>query len=123
RAHRLLAAAIGFLEVVIWVAAARQVLVNLDSWFLVVAYAGGFAAGNIVGIWLEGKLAIGDALVRAGSENPEVDLGASLRDLGYSVTDVTGRGDRGVRVEVLFIVVPRRRVRTLLRAIHETDPE
>lgn len=122
RAHRFLAAAIGFLEIVIWVAAASQVLRNLDAWYLVVAYAGGFATGNIVGIWLESKLALGTELVRAVSDSPDVQLADRLRASGYSVTEVKGRGDGGAPVEVLFIVEQRRRVRQLLQVIHDHDP-
>lgn len=122
RSHRFLAAAIGFVEILIWLAAAGQVFKNLDAWYLAVAYAGGFAAGNAAGIWLESKLAIGSELVRAISRNPEVHLAESLRVAGYSVTEIPGTGDDGQPVEVLLVVERRRQVPALLGLITESDP-
>ncbi|MCA9319888.1 MAG: DUF2179 domain-containing protein, partial [Planctomycetes bacterium] len=57
RGRSIPAAVLGFFEVLIWITAAGQVIRNLDAWYLTIAYAGGFAMGNIVGIWLESKLA------------------------------------------------------------------
>ena len=56
RGYRLLATVLGFFEVIIWVMAAGQVLTNLHHWYLVISWAGGFATGNAVGMWIEGKL-------------------------------------------------------------------
>jgi len=123
RAHRALAAMLGFVEVLIWVAAAGHVLQNLDEWYLAVSYAAGFATGNVVGIWLESKLAVGVQLVRAVSPNPEIPLAQHLRDDGYSVIALSGRGGGGVPVEVLLIEERRRRLPGLLRRIEHVDPD
>ena len=53
--YRLLATVLGFFDVLIWVATGGQVLPNLDQWYLVLGWAGGYATGNAVGIWIEGK--------------------------------------------------------------------
>ena len=58
RSYRFLAAAIGFFEVLVWLLAVTQVMRHLDQWYLALAYAAGFATGNVVGIWIEGKLAV-----------------------------------------------------------------
>jgi uncharacterized membrane-anchored protein YitT (DUF2179 family) len=47
----------------------------------------------------------------------------TLRREGYSVTELTGEGDRGRAVEVLFVVEHRKHVPKLLRLIREVDPE
>jgi uncharacterized protein YebE (UPF0316 family) len=122
RSYRLLAAALGFLEVVIWVVAAGKVLQNLDEWYLVVAFAGGFAVGNVVGIWLEAKLAVGFELVRAISRNRAVDLAGHLRAAEYSVVELAGENG-GEAVEVLLVVARRRRIPELLSFIRTVDPE
>lgn len=121
RAYWLLAAALGFLEVVIWLIAAARVLTNLDKWYLVAAYAGGFAAGNVAGIWLEARLGVGLELVRAISQNPGIQLGRQLRTAGYAVVDIQG-SDGSVPVEVLLITERRGKVATLLSLIERTDP-
>ncbi len=123
RGHRFLAAFIGFFEILVWIVAASQVIQNLDSWYLAVAYAAGFAAGNIAGIWLEERLAIGSELVRVISANREVSLAKHLREEGFSVLELAGRGDDRQPVEVLLVVEKRRRIPTLLRIIHAADPD
>jgi uncharacterized protein YebE (UPF0316 family) len=123
RGHRYWAAALGFAEVLIWLVAAAQVFQNLDVWYLAIAYAGGFAAGNVVGIALEARLAIGLELVRVVSETRHVALSEHLRDAGYSVTELSGHGESGLPVEVLLVVEKRRRVPALLDAIHAADPK
>jgi uncharacterized protein YebE (UPF0316 family) len=123
RGHRFLAAAIGFFEILIWVVAVSEVIRNLESWHLAIAYAAGFAVGNVVGIWLEGKLAIGSELVRAISASPEANLAQHLRKNTFEVLELDGHGDDETPVEVLLIVERRRRVPRLLRLIRETDPD
>jgi uncharacterized protein YebE (UPF0316 family) len=60
RGKKILASLIGFFEISIWLLAASQVFTNLDQWNCGLAYAGGFAVGNYVGISIEGKFSIGD---------------------------------------------------------------
>lgn len=122
RGRRYTAAMIGFFEVLVWLAAASKVIQNLDTWYLAVAYAGGFASGNIVGIYLEGKLALGSALVRAVSPNPHVELSEQLTEQGYDVIELAGESE-GRPVEVLLVVERRRGIPTLLRAIDRADPD
>jgi uncharacterized protein YebE (UPF0316 family) len=96
RERRGLAAAIGFLEVLIWIVAVGHALQHLDSVYHVVAYAGGFAIGNYVGIVVENTLALGTVVVRAII--PDETDGATarvLREQGYVVTELEGRGRHG----------------------------
>jgi uncharacterized protein YebE (UPF0316 family) len=123
RGHRLLAAVIGFFEIVIWVIAAGQVLKNLDAWYLIVAYAGGFGAGNYIGIWLEAKLAIGREMVSAISFRADGGLAKLLRERGFRAIDVDADMGRGPAVDLVITVTRRRRVPELLRTILEADPE
>lgn len=123
RAHKFLAACIGFIEILVWLAAAAQVLKNLDAWYLAAAYAGGFAAGNSIGIWIEGKLALGYELVRVISENKDIPLARALRARSYHVIELAGRAEVSTPVEVLLVVEKRRKVSELLDLIHATDPD
>jgi uncharacterized protein YebE (UPF0316 family) len=123
RGYRGLAALIGFVEVCIWTLASAQVLANLDQWYLIFAYAGGFGAGNYVGIWLESKLAIGRELVRAISFKRNSQLAETLRAHGYKAIELEGNAGPGQPCEVVLVVVRRRRVRALLNLIQQTDPD
>jgi uncharacterized protein YebE (UPF0316 family) len=123
RGYRLLSAVIGFFEVIIWILAAGQVLKHLDQWYLIVAYAGGFAMGNTLGIWIESKLALGQVLVQAISENLEISLAENLRQHGYTVTEMSGIGAKGVHVEIVLIAETRRDLVPLLTMIRQIDPK
>ena len=123
RGRRLLAAVIGFFEIIIWVVAAGQVLQNLDAWYLIVAYAGGFGAGNYVGIWMESKLAIGREMVSAISFRTDGGLARLLRERGFRTIDVDADSGRGPPVDLVITVTRRSRVPELLQTILEADPE
>ncbi len=122
RGHRMVATAVGFIESIVWILAVGGVISNLDQWYLVAAYAGGFAAGNWVGIWLESQAAIGTELVRAISRNSENLLAGTLRDNGYRPVRLTGSGAGGHPVDVVLVVARRRKVPELVKLIHEADP-
>ena len=59
RGAKILAPLLGFFEILIWLVAIGKVMQNLDNIACYVAYAGGFATGNFVGIRIEEKLAMG----------------------------------------------------------------
>lgn len=107
RGHRELAAVIGFLEVLVWVVAAGHALQYLGSPYHLVAYAGGFAAGTYVGVTVERFLALGTVVVRAIlPDEADGSTVRSLREKGYVVTELDGRGREGP-VDVINTVVKR----------------
>jgi len=121
RGLRSLAAAVGFLEVLIWLAAAARVIGNLDAWYMAFGYAAGFAAGNYAGVWIEQRLAIGAELLRVISTERGIDVAQRLRRTGLSVIELAGRNEDGRGVEVLYLTVPRRRIGEVLREVAEID--
>lgn len=123
RGYRTVGALLGFFEVVIWVVAVGQVITNLDRWYLVVAYAGGFASGNWIGAWIESRIALGAEMVRIVSANPHVELAGRLRGLGFDVIEVGGSTTDRTPVEVLLVVESRKRVPALLERVRGFDPE
>ena len=123
RGYRALAACIGFVELIIWTLASAQVLGNLDKWYLVLAYAGGFGTGNYVGIWLESKLAIGSEMVRAVSFRGSGHLAETLRAQGSRAIALAGSAGPSQPCEVVLVVAKRRKIRRLLALIKQTDPD
>lgn len=128
RGHRMLAAGLGFVEVLIWVVAVGYALEHLGSPLHVVSYAAGFAAGNYVGIWLESKFALGMSVVHAvlsaatpGDDAPVPSVAHVLRDAGFAVTELHGRG-RDQDVLMLNVVIPRRQVPHVVRLVEEGAP-
>ncbi len=122
RNQRVMVPVIGFFEVLIWIFAVGSAIRNLESVWHVLGYAGGFAMGNIVGLWIEGKLAIGLATLRIISRAGGVELAESLRDQGYGVTEFFGQGREG-RVEIVYTAVARREIPRVLDEVTRWDPD
>lgn len=130
RGSRGLAALIGFFEVLVWLVAVGQALQHLTSIPHVVGYAGGFALGNYVGVWLEGRFAIGVNVVRvitraaedSSDASPAKSVARMLRSEGFAVTELQGKG-REHDVVMLNIVVPRRNVTRVMRIVGDNDPD
>jgi uncharacterized protein YebE (UPF0316 family) len=107
RGYRALSAPIGFLEVLVWVVAVGNALQFLGSPYHLVGYAGGFAAGTYVGVTVEGYLALGTVVVRAIiPDDADGSTARTLRENGYAVTELDGRGREGP-IDVLNTVVER----------------
>lgn len=122
RGHRLLAPLIGFVEILLWVTAVGIVVRFLDSPLHVLGYAAGFATGNYLGLRIEEKLALGVATIRTVVTQGGAALAAELRRTGFGVTETPGRGRSGP-VEVLYSVLPRRRIERCLAIIEEHAPD
>jgi len=120
RGQKILASFIGFFEIMIWLVAASRVLTNLDQWYLALAYAGGFAVGNYVGILIESSFAIGDELIRCISFNRDV-LADELRKQRFKVVSFDGDMGEDRPVELLLIIEKRRNVASLIKLIKELD--
>jgi uncharacterized protein YebE (UPF0316 family) len=121
RGYPALAAAIGFVEVLIWVAAASQVLRQVNAWPLMVAYAGGFACGNYLGVWLEARVAIGRELIRVITHARPGTVARNLPDTIQEVLVLSGEMN-GRPAEMLVITSDRRRTPDLLAAVQQADP-
>jgi uncharacterized protein YebE (UPF0316 family) len=122
RGQRLLVPIIGFFEVLIWIFAVGNAIRHLESSWHVLAYAAGFSAGNVVGLWLEEKLAIGLATMRIVSQRAGVQLADALRAHGFGVTEFSGQGRAG-RVEVVHTVVQRRDIPRVFTEVERWDPD
>ena len=95
RGRKYLAPVIGFFEILIWLVAIGKVMQNLDNVFCYVAYAGGFAAGNFTGMWIEEKLAMGTLIVQIITRQDASALMGSLKSSGFGVTAVPAQGTTG----------------------------
>ncbi|HEX7090908.1 MAG TPA: DUF2179 domain-containing protein [Longimicrobiales bacterium] len=122
RSHRMAVPVLGFFEVSVWIIAVGSAIRNLESIWHVLGYAGGFAAGNFVGLWIEEKLAFGYATVRIVSTHGGVELAEALRDRGFGVTEFSGHGREGP-VEVVYTVLRRRDVPQIFEEVERWDPQ
>lgn len=65
---------------------------NLSNPVYYLAYALGFAGGNLVGIFVEEQLAVGRVIMRIITQRDATQLVAYLRSCGYGVTTVEAVG-------------------------------
>ena len=116
-----LAAILGFVESLVWVLAISQVIQNLNSSITYIAFALGFAAGNLVGMMLEERIAMGNLIVRIITRREADELVSFLRSSGYGVTDVDAQGEAGP-VTLLFTIVKRRKLPEVIAIIKRFNP-
>jgi len=122
RGFKYLAPVVGFFEVLIWLLAIGQIMKNLSNPACYIAYAGGFAMGNYVGMWIAEKLSLGVVLIRVITKMDALPLVEHLNSKSYGVTSVDGHGASGV-VKVVFTIVPRREVPSVVESIKKFNPQ
>ncbi|MGI6304576.1 MAG: DUF2179 domain-containing protein [Bacteroidales bacterium] len=118
---RIIAPLVGFFEVLIWLLAISRIMQDLDNWVSYIAYAGGFATGNFVGMYLEERLAIGHEMIRVITRKDATSLIEKLRDMGYGVTSVKAEGIEG-EVAIIYIIARRRMIGEVLDKINYFNP-
>lgn len=122
RGKKLLVWLLGFFQSLIFVVAISSVLTHLDNILNVIGYATGFATGNLVGMLIENRLAIGHLLVNIISSNRGAYIAEKLRAGGYAVTEIAGRGKNGAVFE-LHASVLRKDVNLVETIVLEADPQ
>ena len=122
RGRRAQAWVVGFMQSALWVIAVASVLSHLDNLFNVLAYAAGFATGNVVGMRIEERLAIGHSHLRVISPQRGEAVAAAVRAAGYAVTELSGRGKDGT-VSILTTSVRRRDIDPVRSEVLQADPD
>jgi uncharacterized protein YebE (UPF0316 family) len=113
---------LGFFQSLLFVIAITSVLAHLDNPLNVIMYAAGFATGNVLGMIIEERLAVGHIQLTIISMNRGAAVCEALRNSGFGVTEIPGRGKNGT-VSVILTSVFRKDVDRLETVILETDPE
>lgn len=121
RGKKQIAPFLGFVEVLIWIIAMSQILKYANNWPSYLAWAGGFAVGNYIGLWIEEKLAIGNLVIRVITARPANELVHALRAAGFGVTSLDAQGSSG-EVSVIFTLVKRRFVQDVISIVKNHNP-
>lgn len=110
-------------EILIWITVISTVVQKVASQpILALFYALGFATGNLVGIAVERKIALGFMILRVFTRSAGRALTERLRAMGQPVTVFQGEGMRGP-VDELYIACRRRDLSRILSIVNEEDPE
>lgn len=121
KGFKLWAPVLGFFEILIWLAAIRQVLANLSNVPAFLAYALGFSMGNYVGMWVEEKLSVGKCLLRIHIAKNASKLFKSLTKANYPLTVFNAKNRNG-SLKVISLVVKRQTVPKIIHLVEKYDP-
>lgn len=120
RGQKALSTGLSFFEALIFILVISQVLRDVGNVWNVLAYSGGFAAGTLAGLWIEGKIALGYATIRVISQEDGDEMADALRQAGYGVTEEIGEGRAG-QVRVLTAVAKRRKIPAIMALVSGMD--
>ncbi len=113
---------LAFFESLIWLIAVSQILKHMDNFMTFIAYGLGFALGNYVGILLEEKISMGNAIVRIfpHSEPSEFIVYMKLNNYGYTL--MNAEGSKGP-LKIIFSIVKRKHLSEFLNKTNEILPD
>ena len=117
-----LAFSLAIFELLIWITVVSTVIHKIkDQPILALFYAFGYATGNVVGIAVERKIALGIIVLRVFTRTAGKQMADRLRNMGQPVTIFRGEGMRGP-VDELYIACRRRNLKKMLGVVKEEDP-
>ena len=114
---------LAFIETCVWLIVLSQVLpkVMLEP-LLGVFYAFGFASGNVVGILVEKRLAMGYINFRIITGKYAKEITNTLREKGFAVTNFEGEGKDG-KVTEIYVATDRKNLPMLIKIVKEIEPD
>lgn len=121
RGYRALAPVFGFFEVTIWLIAASQVITNVTSPILIIAYGAGYATGNYIGMWIENRLKLGLVMLRIITRKDATSIVNYLRLDHHPVVKLEAEGSHGP-VNVIFMVLKRKALSSIINTLKHSHP-
>jgi uncharacterized protein YebE (UPF0316 family) len=121
RGIKYLAPIVGFFEILIWLLAIGQIFQDFSNIYYYIFYAGGFATGNYVGIYIEDKLSLGLVILRVITRKDATKLIDTLQSMKYGLTSVDAEGIKG-KVKIIFTVIKRHDTRRVINLVKKYNP-
>lgn len=117
----LIASIIGFIEITIWFLIVREALnTDLESIFIVLSYAGGFATGTYIGGKISNKFIKGYMCIYVITDQ-EKTLTNELRNKGYGVSVIDIKGKEDTEKALLLIQINNSNLENLKKIIKSYD--
>jgi len=114
---------LAFIETSVWLLVLSAVLPKvMESPLLGLFYAFGFATGNVVGILVEKRLAMGYTNFRIITSKSAKEITIALRQKGFAVTNFEGEGKDGKVTEV-YVACERKSLSGLIKLVKEIEPD
>jgi len=114
---------LAFIETSVWLVVLSEVLPKVvQAPILGVFYAFGFASGNVVGILVEKRLAMGYINFRIITGKYAKEITNTLREKGFAVTNFEGEGKDG-KVTEIYVVSDRKNLPGLIKIVKGIEPD
>jgi uncharacterized protein YebE (UPF0316 family) len=113
---------LGFFQTAVFVLALGSVISDLNNPLNTISYSLGFATGNVVGMMIEKRLALGFINITIMSPAKGPQIAETLRGKGHAVTEIPARGKDGA-VEVLECSVQRKFAKEVQDMALDADPD
>ena len=118
KGQRMKAAALGFVECMIWGLVISTIIITLgDNLLLLLFYCFGYAVGLFLGSTIENKIAIGTSnleLIANDESTEKITTYLKENNRGYTVFGGRGSIDK---MNMIFIVLPRKETPRVLKEI------
>ncbi|MDP3451693.1 MAG: DUF5698 domain-containing protein [Bacteroidales bacterium] len=121
KGEKYIAPFIGFFEVLIWIVIISEIFARANDALAYISYAGGYAAGNFVGILIEKRIAFGVLLCRVYTKGNGKELVALLNRENFGATLIHGSGSLG-EIDIIETVVERRSMKRVEKIFTIFDP-
>ena len=121
KGKRIIATIIGFVDVIIWFFVVKEALnTDVQSIWIALSYAGGYAFGTFIGTTLSNELIKGKVSVQViFNEDKKNDIN-TIRNKGFAVSEVLCKGKDSNNI-MLFIEVDKKHLNDLKDTISKID--
>ncbi|MCD6576665.1 MAG: DUF2179 domain-containing protein [Anaerolineaceae bacterium] len=113
---------LGVLQTALFIIVFGSVINDMNNLLNIAAYSVGFGTGNVIGMMLEKRLAIGYTNITIISSLRGQEIAEKLRTSGHAVTEIPARGKDGT-VEILECSVQRKLAQEVQNIALEIDPK
>ncbi|QGY46101.1 DUF2179 domain-containing protein [Maribellus comscasis] len=121
KGNKIIAPILGFFQILIWLVAITRIMKDLDNITYYLAYAGGFATGNYIGLILEEKFALGIQMIRIVTQKDASSLISNLYEKGLHSTSVEAKSNQG-KVHVIYLIVQRKMIQNIISLTNQYNP-
>ena len=122
KGEKIKATIIGFIDMIIWFLAVKEALnTDVESIWIALSYAGGYAAGTFIGGTLSSLLIKGKISVQVILDYLPLEETEKIRNAGYAVSQIECTGKEGSKKSMLFIEVDKKKLNELKELIKKID--
>ena len=113
---------LGFLDVIIWFVVVKEALNNeINSAWITLSYAGGYAIGTFAGTYLSDKLIKGKIMIQVVLNNKHLNKINEIREKGFAVSQVECIGKDNKKNVMLFIELDKHHMKEIKDIIKSID--